>query len=225
MSKLGSSIDLVIFDCDGVLVDSEIVACRIDAECLTAAGFPITPNEMLRDYAGVSVASMLAGIEQKHGKSLPLGFQTMLSARVHDAFQTALVAIAGINEVVAGLTKPICVASGSEPDRIRLSLRLTNLLHYFEPHIYSSTMVERGKPAPDLFIYAADRMGAPPERCLVVEDSMPGVTAARAANMTVFGLTAARHCPPDLADRLISAGASQVASNAGELAAMLVTAM
>lgn len=213
--------DLVIYDCDGVLVDSEIISCRVDAEAFTEAGFPTTVEYVARHYVGHSVKSMLADMEARHGKRFPSDFAETLLHRTQAAFEGALRPVPGIREVLDGNGGPKCVASSSRPERIRHSLALTDLLHHFEPHLFSAQMVSRGKPAPDLFLYAADRMATPSERCLVVEDSVAGVTAAVAAGMTVIGFTAASHCADDLADRLREAGAREVAPDAEALMSVL----
>ncbi len=220
---MGTS-DLVIFDCDGVLVDSEIIGCRIEAECLAAAGFPITLAEILTDFVGMTSPAMYAALEERYQRRLAPEVEAEITTRVLDAFRTDLQPVAGIRDVLEGLGKPVCVASSSDPDRIRLSLELTHLLPFFEPHLYSATMVSRGKPAPDLFLYAAAEMGVSPKRSIVVEDSPAGVHAALAAQMQVIGLSAASHCDAAHAVRLRDAGASEVVGSTAELAEVLVSA-
>ena len=213
--------DLIIFDCDGVLVDSEVISCRVDAEAFTEAGFPTTVEYVAANYVGHSVKSMLADIEARHGKKLPPNFAELLLRRTQAAFEGALEAVPGIHSVLESNGVARCVASSSRPERIRHSLELTDLLHHFEPHLFSAQMVDRGKPAPDLFLFAAERMDVTPGRCVVVEDSVAGVTAAAAAGMTTIGFTAAGHCPPDLADRLRSVGANEIAADAASLREIL----
>jgi HAD superfamily hydrolase (TIGR01509 family) len=213
----GSRFDLVIFDCDGVLIDSEVIACRIDAACLAEIGFPITVEDILDRYVGISVAGMLADLEQRHGRKLPADFPALLRQRAEAAFAAELTTIPGIEAALDGLSRPICVASSSAPERLRHSLSLVGLYERFAPHIFSSAQVARGKPAPDLFLFAAERMGAAPRRCLVIEDSLAGVTAARDAGMTVLGFTGGGHCRPGHGARLSDAGAAAVFADMGEL--------
>ncbi len=215
------SMDLVIFDCDGVLVDSEIIGCQIEAAYLAAAGFPISLAEILRDFVGRSSAAMNVAMEEKYGRSLPAGLEAEIKARILDAFRSELRPVAGIHNVLEGLAVSVCVASSSDSDRIRQSLELTKLAHFFEPHLFSATMVVRGKPAPDLFLHAASQMKVEPARCVVVEDSIPGVMAALAAHMPVIGLSAASHCDANHAVRLRAAGATEVVTSTSALAASL----
>jgi HAD superfamily hydrolase (TIGR01509 family) len=213
-----SGFDLVLFDCDGVLVDSETIACRIDAELLTAAGFPHTFEDIRRDFVGTSCASMCARIEARFGRKLPADMPERLLAAALAAFERELVPIHGVADAIRGLAGARCVASSSDPSRIRRSLELTGLLELFDPHLFSATMVARGKPAPDLFLHAAREMRADPLRCLVVEDSVPGVAAARAAGMRVLGFHGGDHCGPGHAERLREAGANATFGDMAELA-------
>jgi len=178
---------LVIFDCDGVLVDSEPIANRVFAEMLAGQGLVLSPREMMRRYMGRSMAACRALIEGELGKALPGDFFSELHARTLVAFQNELRPVAGIRQVLDGLTTPSCVASSSAHERLRLALELTNLLSRFEGRIFSAHDVARGKPAPDLFLHAARQMGVAPERCAVVEDSAPGVEAGVSAGMDVYG--------------------------------------
>ena len=206
-----TEIELVIFDCDGVLVDSEAIACRVEAELLTEVGFPHEFEEVRRDYLGRSAADdPSASIEERFGRRLPDDMTARSLTAVLDAFERELLPIPGVAESVAMLDGPRCVASSSDPARIRRSLELTGLLAAFEPHLFSATMVARGKPAPDLFLHAAREMGADPRRCVVIEDSMPGVVAARAAGMRVLGFHGGAHCGPGHAEALRDAGAHLV---------------
>lgn len=205
----GRGFDLVVFDCDGVLVDSETIACRVDAALLTEAGFPLDFEAIRSEFVGMSCASMCRTIEARFGRPLPDDMPARLLAAVLDAFERELAPIRGVAEAVASLAGPRCVASSSDPARIRRSLALTDLLDLFEPHLFSATMVARGKPAPDLFLHAAREMRAEPRRCVVIEDSVPGVLAARAAGMTVLGFHGAGHCAPDHDEKLRAAGATR----------------
>src|SRR5262245_33829100 len=213
--------DLIIFDCDGVLVDSEIISFEAEAEVFGEIGITLTAEDLLGRFLGMSSASMFAIIEREHGIKLPPDFAARAIQRTLEAFDRRLQPIAGIAELLAGLRGRKCVASSSEPQRIRHSLSLTGLLHYFDPHIFSATQVKHGKPAPDLFLFAAERMGVPPARCLAIEDSVAGVTAARAAGMTVLGFTGGSHCLDGHADKLRAAGAGQVFGSCPALASYL----
>jgi HAD superfamily hydrolase (TIGR01509 family) len=179
--------ELVIFDCDGVLVDSEPVANRIFAEELNAAGLALSVEEVCREFIGRSMACCLAEVERRLGRPLPAGFVERLQSRTFDAFRAGLAPVAGVREALARIDLPFCVASSGEPQKMRLTLGLTGLLPLFEGRLFSAVEVERGKPHPDLFLHAARRLGATPARCAVVEDSRHGVAAGVAAGMTVFG--------------------------------------
>lgn len=212
---------LVIFDCDGVLIDSEVLASRVDADELMRIGYPITHDEVVLRFTGLSAASMRKDIEADWGRPLPADFETIVQARIKESYRTDLRPIDGIKEVLRRLPLPCCVASSSAPDKLRLGLELTDLLPNFEPHIFSASMVSAGKPAPDLFLFAASRMGVEPHRCVVVEDSIAGVRAGVAAGMTVIGFTAGGHCLADHADRLKEHGASLVTGSSSELCEVL----
>ncbi|OWJ69201.1 HAD family hydrolase [Inquilinus limosus] len=216
--------DLLICDCDGVLIDSEVIACEIDTEMFTAAGFPLTVADVRRRFVGMSQAGMRAVLEREAGRSLPADFDARLSARLAAAFEQELAALPDVRRTVLALGMPRCVASSSSLDRLRQTLTLTGLHDLFAPHIFSASQVERGKPAPDLFLFAASRFGAPPGRCLVVEDSVAGVTAARAAGMTVIGFTGGGHCDVGTPDRLREAGVHHIARSWQDIALELVQA-
>ena len=215
--------DLIIFDCDGVLVDSEIVSFEAEAEMFAEIGIGLTAHDLLTRFLGTSIASMFAIIEQENGIKLPADFAERAARRTLEAFDRELQPIPGIAELLANLPDRKCVASSSEPPRIRHSLTLAGILHHFEPHIFSATQVKHGKPAPDLFLLAAERMGAAPTRCLVIEDSVAGVTAARAAGMTVLGFTGGSHCLDGHAEKLWAAGAGLVCASMTELKRQIET--
>jgi HAD superfamily hydrolase (TIGR01509 family) len=212
---------LTIFDCDGVLVDSEVIACRICALCLAQVGIITTADEIADRYIGSTTRAMIADLEILHGQPLPADFYDTLRDRVEAAFESEALTIDGIDAVLAAHRGKICVASGSTPERVRRCLTLVGLLHCFEPHIFSATQVARGKPAPDLFLYASRQMGTDVRDCLVIEDSVIGVTAAVAAGMRVIGFTGAGHCRPGHAQRLLAAGASAIIQHMRELPGLL----
>ena len=184
--------DLIIFDCDGVLVDSEVLSCRCLSEVLAGYGIDLDLDQALDLFLGRSMTAVRDHYEA-HGRLIPEQFSTELSAGVRAAFLSALCPIDGVSSVLEGLQIPHCVASSSDFDRVSFSLSLTGLAPHFERRLYTSQMVDRGKPAPDLFLYAADRMQADPGRTLVIEDSVSGVMAGKAAGMTVWGFIGGSH--------------------------------
>ncbi|MFJ2936419.1 HAD family hydrolase [Streptomyces sp. NPDC087219] len=186
--------DLVIFDNDGVLVDSEPISNTLLAGYLTELGHPTTYEESVRDYMGSAMHRIHELVEERSGQRLPAGFDETFHARVFAAFQAELEAVSGAREVLKQLAEagvPYCVASSGSHERIRVGHRKTGLDAWFPDElVFSAEDVGRGKPAPDLFLHAASRMGVAPERCVVVEDSRLGVQAAVAAGMDVYGFTA-----------------------------------
>ncbi|MEV4947550.1 HAD family hydrolase [Streptomyces sp. NPDC053755] len=186
--------DLVIFDNDGVLVDSEPISNTILAGYLTELGHPTSYEDSLRDYMGAAVHRVHDLIGERTGQRLPDDFDETLHARVFAAFHQELEAVAGTADVLKQLVEdgvPYCVASSGSHERIRVGHRKTGLDRWFrDENVFSAEDVGRGKPAPDLFLHAAARMGAAPERCVVIEDSRLGVQAALAAGMDVYGFTA-----------------------------------
>ena len=211
---------LLIFDCDGVLVDSEPLACQVDAEVLTALGLPYTADDIVRQFVGKSMKDMIARIEADHGRTLPTDFAERINRALFARFETELRPIAGVREAILSLPHPRCVASSSVPERIALSLRVTGLADLFDA-VFSATQVDRGKPAPDLFLFAAQQMGIRPEDCLVIEDSPAGVQAAIAAGMRVIGFIGGGHCGPEHAERLRQAGAPIVIERMAGLPAIV----
>ncbi|MCM2394037.1 HAD family hydrolase [Streptomyces albipurpureus] len=186
--------DLVIFDNDGVLVDSEPVANTILASYLTELGHPTSYEDSLRDYMGAAVHRVHDLVMERTGQQLPDDFDKTLHTRTFEAFERELAVVHGVTALLRWLTAggvPYCVASSGSHERIRVGHRKTGLDAWFPQEIvFSAQDVGRGKPAPDLFLYAAERMGVTPQRCVVVEDSALGVAAAIAAGMDVYGFTA-----------------------------------
>ena len=184
--------DLIIFDCDGVLVDSEVLSCRCLSEVLAGYGISLGLDQALDLFLGRSMTAV-----PDHYKTIgrldPEQFSAELRAGVRAAFLSALCPIEGVSSVLEGLQIPHCVASSSDVDRVSFSLSLTGLASHFDGRLYTSQMVERGKPAPDLFLHAAERMQADPSRTLVIEDSISGVRAGKAAGMTVWGFVGGSH--------------------------------
>jgi HAD superfamily hydrolase (TIGR01509 family) len=201
---------LIIFDCDGVLVDSEVLSCRCLCEALAGCGIEVGLDETLDLFLGRSLDAVLE-YYQGLGRSIPRQFPAELMVKVQETFRSALCPIDGIGSVLEGLKIPHCVASSSALDRVSLSLSLTGLARHFGDRLYTAQMVDRGKPAPDLFLYAARRMQADPARTLVIEDSVSGVRAAKAAGMTVWGFVGGSHYRArDGAASLHDAGADRV---------------
>ncbi|MFF5843085.1 HAD family hydrolase [Streptomyces massasporeus] len=211
--------DLVIFDNDGVLVDSEPISNRLLAAYLTELGHPTSYEESIRDYMGSAMHRIHELVLERTGQRLPQDFDDVFHTRVFTAFEQELVAVAGASEVLEKLAAdgvPYCVASSGSHERIRVGHRTTGLDRWFdEERVFSSQDVGRGKPAPDLFLHAAERMGVAPQRCVVVEDSPLGVQAAVAAGMDVYGFTAMTP-----AEKL--AGATRLFSDMRELLDLLV---
>ena len=220
--SLADSVTHLIFDCDGVLVDSEAIAVRVEEHWLRSAGFDISAVEISERFVGLSYATMASQLEDQFGRQLPEDLMENVMRETLDRFPEELEPISGIGALLAANALPRCVASSSKLDRIRLSLRLTDLDALFDDDlIFSAQMVDNGKPAPDLFLFAAEHMGADPASCVVVEDSPHGVTAGVAAGMTVIGLTAGGHATAALGSRLLDAGATTVVSNTTDLAKLI----
>jgi HAD superfamily hydrolase (TIGR01509 family) len=179
--------DLVIFDCDGVLIDSERIAVRVDAEVLGELGWRLTEAEIIERFMGRSDAYMRGEIEAAIGRPLGPIWEADVRPRYRRAMEAELTPVEGVVEALDRISTPTCVASSSTHDHLRFALGLTGLLERFDGRIFSALDVENGKPAPDLFLHAAATIGIPPERCAVVEDSRYGVEAARAAGMRAFG--------------------------------------
>ncbi|HWK14942.1 MAG TPA: HAD family hydrolase [Rhizobiaceae bacterium] len=215
--------ELVIFDCDGVLVDSEIIAARVEAALITEAGYPIEPETIMERYSGLTVKDMLVAIEQESG----VPFQASLLDRMREETDRRLAAdvrpVEGAARAVAAVRTPRCVCSNSRPQRIELMLGRTGLLPLFEGHIFSAQdpAVARPKPAPDVFLHAAQSMGADPAKTFVIEDTVHGIAGARAAGMRVIGFTGGAHSFPGHADALTEAGAETVIRRWAELDATL----
>jgi HAD superfamily hydrolase (TIGR01509 family) len=213
--------DLIIFDCDGVLVDSEVISCRAHAEVLTRHGYPITSEQVFNRFLGRSTRQANLEIETELGRSLPDDFHTQLQDELFRSFEADLQAVPHIHAALDRIAQPICVASSGSPQRMRVSLGRTSLYDRFAPNIFSALQVENGKPAPDLFLFAAERMTAPPERCLVIEDSVPGITAARDAGMAVLGFCGGSHCATGHGEALRAAGATMTFADMRELPGLI----
>ncbi|MFD1746836.1 HAD family hydrolase [Rhizobium helianthi] len=184
---------LVIFDCDGVLVDSEPLSVRVLMDAVAAHGGTLSEAEAYRRFLGRSMATMVSILDEDFGIAADAAFLEGMRRALYQRFEEELQPIEGIANALQQMPWRKCVASSSQPERIRLSLRLTGLQNFFEPHIFSATMVKRGKPEPDLFLHAAAEMNAEPSQCVVVEDSPAGILAAKRAGMRVFAFTGGSH--------------------------------
>jgi HAD superfamily hydrolase (TIGR01509 family) len=183
--------ELVIFDCDGVLVDSDRISLRIQAERISALGLEMTYEDCVREFLGLGMAATLEILAERLGRAVPEGWEAELNATVKEGFRRELQPIPGVVEALERIELPTCVASSGSHEKMRFNLGLTGLWDRFAGRIFSAEEVERGKPSPDLFLHAASRMSIPPGRCLVVEDSPFGVAGAKAAGMAALGFAAA----------------------------------
>jgi HAD superfamily hydrolase (TIGR01509 family) len=193
---VAARIELVIFDCDGVLIDSERLAVKVDVEVLRELGWPLSEAEVIERFVGRSDRDTRAAIEAHLRRRLPDTWEEHVQSLYRVAFADKLAPVAGVVEALGRITLPSCVASSGTHEYLRYTLKLTRLYDHFAGRIFSVEDVAQGKPAPDLFLHAAERMAVEPDRCVVVEDSRSGVEAARAAGMRVMafagGLTPAR---------------------------------
>jgi HAD superfamily hydrolase (TIGR01509 family) len=212
----GSPFDLVIFDCDGVLVDSEPISNKIFHDLLVQAGWSMSSQFTFATFTGRSLASSLELAENLLGQPLPKDLAKLYEATVLEHLKSELRPIEDIDQALININTPCCVASSSDHQRIRLSLLVTGLAEIFGENIYSADDVARGKPEPDLFLYAARQMGYQPSKAAVIEDSIPGVQAGIAAGMTVFAYTGSAE-----ASSLRAAGAHHTFNNMRSLPDLL----
>ncbi len=214
---------LVIFDCDGVLVDSEIIAARVETALLAEAGYEIDPIEFAGRYAGLTFKDILLKIEGETGQV----FQATMLDRQREVLDKRLAkevrAITGAREAVAAVRQPRCICSNSRSERLEMMLTKTGLMPFFEGHVYSAMDLpeKKPKPAPDIFLHAATQMNADPRDCFVIEDSVHGVTAARSAGMRVIGFTGGSHSFPGHSDMLMEAGAETAINRWSDLGPVL----
>jgi HAD superfamily hydrolase (TIGR01509 family) len=218
--------ELVIFDCDGVLVDSEFLASKIEAKLLNDAGVTITHEEIGERYSGLTWKEILLDVEKTSGVPLSAGLLDMSERLVDMALETQLDMIEGADRAVKRIKQPKCICSNSSRARLNISLNRTGLLNLFEPHIFAAHEVgnNKGKPDPNVFLHAANFFNARAENVIVIEDSVHGVKAARAAGMRVIGFTGGSHTFLGHADRLTDAGAETVI-NRHALLAEVIAAM
>ena len=189
--------EVVIFDCDGVLVDSEVIALDVTRRMLGEAGLRLSDEETRERFLGRRFDAVLAlGRSRTRARRCPRTFAGDVSREILATFARELKGVEGVRQAVGGLSARVCVASSSAPERLRFALRITGYEALFAPNIFSAAEVAQGKPSPDLFLFAARAMGVEPQDCLVIEDSVAGVAAARAAGMTVFGFVGGSHFSP-----------------------------
>jgi HAD superfamily hydrolase (TIGR01509 family) len=217
----GAPLSLVIFDCDGVLIDSETICAAAHAEALQRLGIPLGYDDLIRRFTGVPDRAMYAVIEREFCCALPADYDEKVSRAIRARFATDLRALPGVHEAVAAIDLPVCVASSAAHDKLKFALSVVGLYDRFAPNIFSADEVASGKPAPDLFLHAARRMDADPGHCLVIEDSIAGVTAAVAAGMRVVGFCGAAHCDVAHAAALAATGAAAVFADLAQLPAIV----
>ena len=192
----------ILFDCDGTLVDSENITNRVVANMAGELGISMTLREAQIKFGGKTLDAVIYGMKEMSGKDIPADWLPRLVKEVSKAYETDLQPMEGIKKLLDSIDIPICVASNGEPRHVKGSLLLTGLNGYFNENVFTASEVNRPKPAPDLFLHAAQKMGFKPKDCVVIEDSIPGVTAAVNANIKVYGLV--KLCS---AEQLESAGA------------------
>ncbi|MDE2364064.1 MAG: HAD-IA family hydrolase [Hyphomicrobiales bacterium] len=207
---------LLVFDCDGVLVDSEPIANEILARTLTSLGRPMSAAESMRTQVGKSLVDILRETREITGRHIPDDVGAAMNRELFARLRTDLRAMDGVREALAALPQPRCVASSSVPERIALALETTGLAPFFE-RCFSAVEVRHGKPAPDLFLHAARALRSAPGDCIVIEDSVAGARAAAAAGMRCIGFTGGGHANDALAARLTDAGAAIVISHMRDL--------
>lgn len=202
------SYELVIFDCDGVLVDSESISCGAIAEISTELGFSMTTRESIDYFVGTSIEYAIDFLKNKITKPIPSDFESRYRKICHERFQTDLQPIPGINQILSNLQLPKCVGSNGPLHKIISNLEITNLIHHFnQDYLFSAYDIKKWKPLPDLYLHAASQMNAVPEKCVVIEDSVAGVKAALAAGMLVYGYAGDRD-----GSKLSAAGAKVIFS-------------
>ena len=216
----------VIFDCDGVLVDSEVIALRVELKALADIGLVYDdPHAFAERFLGQTHAAFHAELDKDHrerlGAPLPEGFGPRLVDMIWAEMSEFTEAVPGVHAAVADLGCAVAVASSSGPHHLKHKLRRTGLFEAFDPHIYSGELVPRGKPYPDIYLHTAAQLDIAPAACVTVEDSVNGVKAAVAAGMTAIGFVGGGHCSPRLGGKLSDAGAKAVARDMPELARIL----
>jgi len=209
----------IIYDCDGTLIDSEHIAGTVCAEALTALGYPMTMETFNARFTGVPSAKTWQILRQEIPFALPDDLNETIHAEMYRRFETELHAIDGAADAVAAIGGKRAVASSTKLTRLRINLEMTGLAALFDPHIYSASQVARGKPSPDVFLYAASQIGVDPAHAIVIEDSVAGVTAGIRAGMRVIGFHGASNGVVGLEEKLAAAGAVTVIERMADLPA------
>lgn len=205
---------ILIFDCDGVVLDSMVLHTEVEAEAFQSLGINISPSELSQRFSGVPQEEVSRILYAETGILIPPDIEILIEEHKEKIFSERLQPISGIEDTLHQLTAyPKCIASGTGLKSLYHMLRVTGIHEFFAPHIYSSEMVSRGKPFPDLFLHAAQQLNAAPQDCLVIEDGVAGVLAAKAAGMPVIGFTGGSHCDADHSTRLKNAGAEFIFSD------------
>ena len=214
--------DLIIYDCDGTLIDTETIYADINLKAYHAIGLTHWTLEAYVDaFVGIPVAEGRKVLEKEYGGPLPPDFEAEIEREAQRRIHTGIQTLPGVREAVGAVEGPRSVASSTSLQPLRRNLTTAGLIDLFDPYIFSASQVSRGKPHPDVFLYAAEQMGMAPERCLVIEDSVPGVLAARAAGMPVVGFTGVSHDVQRTKGRLMEAGAFAVIAHMDEWPAMV----
>jgi len=210
---------LFAFDCDGVLVDSEIIAAEVDSKLLSEAGFKISPAEVTQRFAGLTSGAINDIVEKEIGRSLPADFLERQKEQLDNRLARDLKAVPGVEALLDKIDGPLCICSNSSSERLTLELNKVQLLDRFRPYIFSAVEVgdKQPKPAPNVYTYAAREFGIAAREMVVLEDSIFGVAAAKAAGARVIGFTGGRHTWPGHADLLIEAGAETVVHRFNDL--------
>lgn len=213
--------DAVIFDCDGVLVNSEEIYRQVETAYLAEIGLVYDPNDYADRFLGVTIEAYVAGLDadyrRQHGRSLPDGFVDRMLALTWSEIEKSVAAHDGVHDVVAALSVTKAVASSSGKMRLDHKLRRVGIYDAFAPHVYSAEAVGRGKPAPDLYLHTAAELSVAPKSCIAIEDSVNGVLSARGAGMIAIGYVGGRHCPPQQSAKLRAAGAVVVIDHMNQL--------
>lgn len=212
---------LIIFDCDGVLVDSEIIASEVNLEIVKDLGLDLTLDELSQRYSGLTADNIFAQVSEELNKPLPQDIAERSDKMLDEALRQSLQAVAGVHEMLDVMDDALCICSNSTTPRLEQNLILTNLLDRFHPHIFSAVEVRQNlpKPSPDVFLHAAETLGATPAQSIVIEDSSHGVEGAVAAGMRVIGFVGASHSYVGHSEKLMDAGAETTVSKLSDVPA------
>ena len=217
------ALSLIMFDCDGVLIDSEIIAARVEAERLGELGYEITAEEIAERFAGLTLLRMMELLAEESGMNFPDDFAAKTDAEIEKRLASDITAIAGAAEMLDRLDLPRCICSNSMSMRLEMCLRKVGLWDKFRPYVFSALEVgtKRGKPAPDVYLFGAEQFGVSPREAVVIEDSVHGVAAASAAGCRVVGFVGGKHTYPGHGDALTEAGAETIIKRLSEFPAVV----